>query len=1104
MDPTVSSFNTNSSGSASFERMSTSPRPEEQPSQMQAQMYMSEEIQQDTPGIVQPNAPHYPAYIMLIHGLPLPAQGPTIPYNVPPGPGQGIHYMYGHQPMEPRPYEPPTQINSNQLPSVPPIPVAMHTHLPIPTGLSAQAAVQNYTAVPDQWIPGLASQPVLPHTVRPSQSPPRDPWHPTSGTNKKDTEKQRITRRRRQTSESNSDSDLESSEREYDSDEESNSGEESEEESDHSPKRQKYEKKRQSGTERCDPSDTYRSSSAQGQYAGRSAAKDQEAPAPPLETINMIYDPQNPGAYPHPHQHTYLAHSQGFQPVKPTLIVQKLGMPLPKTRGAPPTFKGHYGDVENFLMHFEELCHIHGIIDGPTKCRMVVRYCSTNVRNTVEGISGFAKGNWQRWRKYTRGYVEIAGNMRRARNLSKDEYQRSFWDGIHSHFAQRLEDKLELMYPNWDRKKPWTYDQTTKAAELLLKRGTYARRRQRLQKEDASDSDSDSDDESESSSSEGEEKPTRTQSKKSTASRTKPTLEKTKPVSPKARVAVAHAPEIPPEAITAATVDNRLAKINSEEHRLFEETVSRMSSFSRADPRYAMAYMRAITLEPASQEWLAKPLPPQEPTHHGRNVAQTFGVVSYPPPNQYSIPQMSAQNMHVPQQGFRSQNTEKICYGCGQQGHTIRQCEVIADDIRQQRVQWNRNGFLEYPNGRPVRNTRGETYHQTIVRETPLRAPPGDGQTTPASLPTPAAAPATSHFVRGIEESALISSLSDSDTDKAGIVMYNAPVYVSDSEYDSGSGYEGESEKRDDKPGSTATVYQTTQTRKKTRLVTRSQNGIRVSKPERDPEQFKMSAKKQVVKKVTSIPGERKTHPTKTDKKSKPPPMFTLPTVQVQDAEVDVPMSGDDEGDKRDKDEPGGNEKAGDSPERQMEDMSGDPEAQRQKGPKRSRKKKAVQVPELTEAGYVGERRKRAQRIAPIAREGDPQALYRWLLDVKVEWPIRDILANCEGIRNQLLENVRKKSYQEPEVVDKTGRSLFVSGSRERFWPVRPPILRDEECLRIHLLEILAVINGYEIPAIIDTGSQLNLMSSEVAEVIRQPRGSRPHPWKTQTEGKEF
>ncbi|KAI0026595.1 hypothetical protein K488DRAFT_33856, partial [Vararia minispora EC-137] len=31
-----------------------------------------------------------------------------------------------------------------------------------------------------------------------------------------------------------------------------------------------------------------------------------------------------------------------------------------------------------------------------------------------------------------------------------------------------------------------------------------------------------------------------------------------------------------------------------------------------------------------------------------------------------------------------------------------------------------------------------------------------------------------------------------------------------------------------------------------------------------------------------------------------------------------------------------------------------------------------------------------------------------------------------------------------------------------------------------------------EIPAIIDTGSQLNLMSAEVAEAIRQPRGSRP------------
>ncbi|KAI0026594.1 hypothetical protein K488DRAFT_75222 [Vararia minispora EC-137] len=670
MNPTVSSFNVTPSGTGSFERMSTSPKPEEP----LPRVYMSDELPQFDSTTVQHGSVQHPSFIMLLHGPQIQqhgmaSQGPTAPYTAPPSSNHGIQYVYGSHPTESRSYE-----------------------IPIPMGSNPLLSTSTARVGPSQWVPEIVPQliNVPSYTAQPPQSPPHGLLQQTS---KQGTEKQRRKQRKRHTSRDNSDSESESSEEEYDSDEESESEEESERESDHSPKRQ-------------------RSSSPFERHPGESTASDQANSAVPI--------------------HAYLAQTQGFQPVKSTMISQRLGMPLPKTRGAPPTFKGHYGDVENFLMHFEELCQIHGITDGPTRCRMIVRYCSTNVRNTVEGISGFAKGNWQKvrsemlklwdaefrqeryglddlekyvdkkrrlkmksleqWRKYTRG------------NLSKDEYQQSFWEGIHSHFAQRLEDKLELMYPDWDRKRPWTYDQTTKAAELLLKRGTYAQRRQRLQKDNDSESDPESDDESGSSSSEEEETRTRSRSGKSKASKVKPAIERrSKSVSPKAKVAVVLAPEATSIATPAMTPENRLAKINSEEHRLLEETVSRMSSLSRTDPRYAMAYMRVIALEPASQEWLAKPLPPQESVHPGQNVAQTFGVhspsanqspqnlarpystgngykdmpphlapmYSYSPPqgqyvpqNQYPASQAPAQNMNVPPQGFRN-NAEKTCYGCG-------------------------------------------------------------------------------------------------------------------------------------------------------------------------------------------------------------------------------------------------------------------------------------------------------------------------------------------------------------------------------------------------------------------------------------------------------
>ena len=138
-------------------------------------------------------------------------------------------------------------------------------------------------------------------------------------------------------------------------------------------------------------------------------------------------------------------------------------LPLPGTKGAPKKFKGKHSDVEPFLYFYERLCTKHSLTHDQDKIDSLVHYCSRTVRETLEGLKSYEDKDWTRFledfktyyeaerdkkrfrisdlnryttqmskqkikdlagfRKYTRGFVRIAGWLLQKHKITEREYK---------------------------------------------------------------------------------------------------------------------------------------------------------------------------------------------------------------------------------------------------------------------------------------------------------------------------------------------------------------------------------------------------------------------------------------------------------------------------------------------------------------------------------------------------------------------------------------------------------------------------------------------------------------------------------------------------------
>ena len=90
-------------------------------------------------------------------------------------------------------------------------------------------------------------------------------------------------------------------------------------------------------------------------------------------------------------------------------------LPLLGTKGAPKKFTGQAGDVNNFLRHYEKLCDKCHVVLDEEKIENITQYCSRKVREFLEALGSYKDGTWSDFKKDIKEFFNADRDERRFR-----------------------------------------------------------------------------------------------------------------------------------------------------------------------------------------------------------------------------------------------------------------------------------------------------------------------------------------------------------------------------------------------------------------------------------------------------------------------------------------------------------------------------------------------------------------------------------------------------------------------------------------------------------------------------------------------------------------
>lgn len=223
-------------------------------------------------------------------------------------------------------------------------------------------------------------------------------------------------------------------------------------------------------------------------------------------------------------------------------------LPVKKGKGAPDTFKGDFRDIGSFIDHFETLCKEKNVVGDKYKCRGLVRYCSREVRETLEGLKSYLDkdypsfkrdfiyhydkdretqryklkdlhalvrkwrekkiGNLETFKKYHLKYLRVGGWLLKNKKITDLKHRKWFWGGLPKKFRKKVEGQMRIADPQLNVKDPFPVDSIVAAAKNLYDRERFDEDELTLylgRGDDDESSDSESESGSDSSSEESEE-----------------------------------------------------------------------------------------------------------------------------------------------------------------------------------------------------------------------------------------------------------------------------------------------------------------------------------------------------------------------------------------------------------------------------------------------------------------------------------------------------------------------------------------------------------------------------------------------------------------------
>ena len=432
----------------------------------------------------------------------------------------------------------------------------------------------------------------------------------------------------------------------------------------------------------------------------------------------------------------------------PDISGSYIDLPTPNTRKAPPTFSGEPDELEPFLESFHRVCIKHNITSSQDQYKGLIQYCTPKLAKTLRSFPSHKEqsfdtlleeldyfyGNKEptynvanveafstKWRSrkittlnqfvlYHRKYQELVGKAREEGWLSKWDYNRYFWEGLHRDLRRKIEDRMLAADPDLDIGVPFKLKEVASYANKIL---TPRRFDQHLIDHTVYHS----------SDTEPEEEPPKQRTRKEVFE-----SESEDVITPAPKRQVKHKKQKKDESSDHDS-DNSIQPLYTGKHKAntrtappvtpdrakeeeeFKQLIKKMTAMDISDPEYRALYIETIHKNPEIKDGLRRP------------VSRPFNQPSYPPPQQFQRnipppPFRREQPPHSQPGGYSTPVQDRrdvYCFACGMRNHQMRDCRQLNGLLNQGTINKNpHSGRLEWPDGSRIMKDANETWIQAI------------------------------------------------------------------------------------------------------------------------------------------------------------------------------------------------------------------------------------------------------------------------------------------------------------------------------------------------------------------------------------------------------
>lgn len=442
----------------------------------------------------------------------------------------------------------------------------------------------------------------------------------------------------------------------------------------------------------------------------------------------------------------------------PSGTVSYINLPTLGSKQSPPRFTGRYRALERFIVHYESVCIQNKVTDDREKCKGIIQYCSDEVADTIENLDSYDSGDFaklkedlewlydgsrkksethrgniedftklwrkekigslEKFKKYHREFIRLAGVLKIAKQITESEYDQYFWSGLHRWTRDRIEKRMTDDEPSLDLSVPFPIRKVKKAAEHIFNRDRFDKylrerkasagrsgkpksktntRPRKSRRYEDSDEDSDLSSESETETESSEESDNEPVARWRSTRRSGKTAVKSK-----GRV------EVNTERGTDEKVGGTEENPSKEVRDEIAELTEAMEGLEITQDRYRTLYTRLNVL-PVPREILdlyPQPAVPSSKSYLSQGKVTFAERARDLPPHLTTAPF---------DQRMRERRTEFTCYGCGESGHRMDQCNKIAALLDQGHVK-KIGGRIRWKDGSMISREQDETWVKAILR----------------------------------------------------------------------------------------------------------------------------------------------------------------------------------------------------------------------------------------------------------------------------------------------------------------------------------------------------------------------------------------------------